>query len=81
MGSRQATADRRRRLALRGLSEAELDRLAAPVGLDLGGGDDAETAISIMAELVALRNGRHGGRLSRGAGAIHARPPATPVAS
>jgi xanthine dehydrogenase accessory factor len=81
MGSRQATADRRRRLALRGLSEAELDRLAAPVGLDLGGGDDAETAISIMAELVAVRNGRHGGRLSRGAGTIHARPPATPVAS
>ena len=81
MGSRRATADRRRRLALRGLSETDLDRLAAPVGLDLGGGDDAETAISIMAELVALRNGRDGGRLSSGAGTIHARPPATPVAS
>jgi xanthine dehydrogenase accessory factor len=73
MGSRRATADRRRRLALRGLSDAQLDRLAAPVGLDLGAGDDAETAVSIMAELIALRNGRGGGRLSRATGTIHVR--------
>jgi xanthine dehydrogenase accessory factor len=74
MGSRSATAERRERLRHRGLSEAQLDRIAAPVGLDLGGGTDAETAISIMAELVALRNGRTGGRLSEATGTIHARP-------
>jgi xanthine dehydrogenase accessory factor len=79
MGSRRATAERRERLALRGLTEADLDRLAAPVGLDLGGSDDAETAVSIIAELIALRNGRHGGRLSATAGTIHARP-LTPAA-
>jgi xanthine dehydrogenase accessory factor len=81
MGSRRATADRRVRLAERGLTDAQLDRLAAPVGLDLGAGDDATTAISIMAELVALRNGRAGGRLSAAAGTIHARPPATAAAA
>jgi xanthine dehydrogenase accessory factor len=74
MGSRGATAERRERLRGRGLSEAQLDRLAAPVGLDLGGSTDAETAISIMAELVALRNGRSGGRLSAATGTIHSRP-------
>jgi xanthine dehydrogenase accessory factor len=74
MGSRSATAERRVRLGARGLSEAQLDRIAAPVGLDLGGSSDAETAISIMAELVALRNGRTGGRLSEATGTIHARP-------
>jgi xanthine dehydrogenase accessory factor len=80
MGSRRATAERRERLALRGLTDAELDRLAAPVGLDLGGSDDAETAFSIMGELIALRNGRTGGRLSEVAGTIHARP-LTPAGS
>ncbi|HMJ33502.1 MAG TPA: XdhC family protein [Baekduia sp.] len=74
MGSRGATAERRERLRHRGLSEAQIDRIAAPVGLDLGGTTDAETAISIMGELVALRNGRAGGRLSAATGTIHARP-------
>jgi xanthine dehydrogenase accessory factor len=74
MGSRSATAERRERLRHRGLAEEQIDRIAAPVGLDLGGSTDAETAISIMAELVALRNGRTGGRLSAATGTIHARP-------
>jgi xanthine dehydrogenase accessory factor len=74
MGNRRAAAERRERLAGRGFTEAELDRIAAPIGLDLGGSTDAETAISIMAELVALRNGRTGGRLAVATGTIHARP-------
>jgi xanthine dehydrogenase accessory factor len=81
MGSRRAATDRRARLAALGLADAELDRIAAPVGLDLGGTSDAETALSIMAELVAARHGRAGGRLSRAAGTIHARPAADPVAA
>jgi xanthine dehydrogenase accessory factor len=76
MGSRRATADRRARLAAAGLTDAELDHIAAPIGLDLGASGDAETALSIMAELVAARHGRAGGRLSRSDGAIHGRPAA-----
>ena len=81
MGSRRATADRRARLAAAGLSDAELDRISAPIGLDLGGTGDAETALSIMAELVALRHGRAGGRLTLGGNTIHARADPTPLAA
>ena len=46
-------------------------RIAAPIGLDLGGLTAEETALSIMAEIVAVRNGREGGRLSQASGRIH----------
>jgi xanthine dehydrogenase accessory factor len=81
MGSRRATADRRARLAAAGLTDAELDRIAAPIGLDLGATGDAETALSIMAELVAARHGRAGGRLSQADGPIHVRADAAPLAA
>jgi xanthine dehydrogenase accessory factor len=71
MGSRRAQARRRERLLEAGLSTEELDRLAAPVGLDLGATTPEETALSIMAEVVAVRNGHEGGRLSEAAGRIH----------
>jgi xanthine dehydrogenase accessory factor len=71
MGSRRAQEKRRERLLARGLSEDELTRIAAPIGLDLGGLTAEETALSIMAELVAVRNGRTGGRLSHSSGRIH----------
>ena len=45
------------------MTEAELDRMAAPIGLDLGAVTPEETALSILAEVVAVRNGRAGGRL------------------
>ena len=72
LGSRRATEARRERLRERGLTDAELDRLAAPIGLDLGGADPAEAALAIVAEIVAVRNGREGGRLSHSQGRIHA---------
>jgi xanthine dehydrogenase accessory factor len=54
------------------MSEQELDRLAAPIGLDLGALGPEETALSIMAEVVAVRNGRSGGRLrDKRSGRIH----------
>jgi xanthine dehydrogenase accessory factor len=81
MGSRRATAERRARLAAAGLTGAELDRISAPVGLDVGGTGDAETALSIMAELVAVRRGRAGGRLSLTHGTIHARAGAPSLAA
>ena len=61
IGSRRAQADRRARLGAAGLGEAELARLHAPIGLDLGGRDPAEIALAIVAELVATRYGRSGG--------------------
>ncbi len=74
MGSRRAQAGRRERLLAAGLGEAELDRLAAPLGLDLGAINREETALSIMAEVVAARHGRDGGRLRAVGGRIHQVP-------
>jgi xanthine dehydrogenase accessory factor len=71
MGSRRAQAQRRERLLAAGLDEELLTRVAAPIGLDLGAVSPEETALSIMAEVVAVRNGREGGRLSHAAGRIH----------
>jgi xanthine dehydrogenase accessory factor len=71
MGSRRAQESRRERLLAAGLSDAELTRLAAPLGLDLGAISREETALSILAEVVAARHGREGGRLRRSAGRIH----------
>jgi xanthine dehydrogenase accessory factor len=71
MGSRRAQARRRERLLALGLSDEEIGRLAAPIGLDLGALTPEETALSIMAEVVAVRNGREGGRLTGASGRIH----------
>jgi xanthine dehydrogenase accessory factor len=74
MGSKRAQADRRERLVAAGVSEDDQARISAPVGLDLGATNARETALSIMAELAAVRHGRAGGRLSesKGGGRIHA---------
>lgn len=71
MGSRRTQAARRERLADAGLSEAELARLSGPAGLDLGARTAADTALSILAEIVAAGHGRPGGRLRGAGGAIH----------
>ena len=71
MGSRRAQAARHERLVAAGVGEAELARIAAPIGLDLGGLTAQETALSIMAEVVAVRNGHEGGRLAHARGRIH----------
>jgi xanthine dehydrogenase accessory factor len=71
MGSRRAQAQRRERLLAAGIEEELIDRVAAPIGLDLGALTPEETALSIMAEVVAVRHGRPGGRLSSAAGRIH----------
>lgn len=64
MGSRRAQATRRERLLAAGMGEDELERLSAPVGLDLGAIAREETALSILAEVVAARHGRSGGRVA-----------------
>jgi xanthine dehydrogenase accessory factor len=76
MGSRNAQASRRERLVQSGFGDEQLERICAPVGLDLGAVTAHETALSIMAEIVAMRRGREGGRLARSKHRIH-----VPVAS
>ncbi|MBL1104072.1 XdhC family protein [Streptomyces sp. 5-8] len=74
MGSRRTHDERRERLAEAGLTEAELSRLRSPLGLDLGARTPEEVAVSVAAEIVALRWGGTGTPLTATTGAIH--PPA-----
>ncbi len=71
MGSRRTHDARIRGLREAGLDDAALARISAPVGLDIGARTPEETAVSIAAEIVALRSGRAGGRLVRGTLPIH----------
>ena len=57
LGSRVNTAKRKERLALFDLSAAEIERLHGPIGLDIGSRTPAEIAVSILAEIVAVKNG------------------------
>ena len=75
MGSRRTHDERLARLRETGLTEPELDRLSSPVGLDLGARTPEETAVSIAAEIVALRWGGTGAVLSDAAGPIHRASP------
>jgi xanthine dehydrogenase accessory factor len=71
MGSRRTHADLMQRLRAAGLSDEELAHLSSPIGLDLGARTPEETAVSIAAEIIALRWGGGGGRLARMDGRIH----------
>jgi xanthine dehydrogenase accessory factor len=70
MGSRRTNERRLAQLRELGTSEAEIARLNAPIGLDLGARTPEETAIAIASEIIALRHGREGGRLVRGTGPV-----------
>lgn len=74
MGAKRTQAERRQRLLAAGVSEQDIARISAPVGLDLGALSPAEVAVSILAEIIAVRHGRAGGRLSARQGtSIHQR--------
>ncbi|WP_445281667.1 XdhC family protein [Streptomyces sp. DSM 118148] len=60
LGSRRTHEDRERRLREEGVSPRELARLRSPIGLDLGARTPEETALSIVAEIVAVRRGGTG---------------------
>ena len=71
MGSRRTHDDRAARLREAGVTDEQLARLSSPVGLDLGARTPEETAVSIAAEIIALRWGGQGERLAATQGRIH----------
>ena len=71
MGSRRTHDKRVVRLREAGLSDPDIDRIMSPIGLDLGARTPEETAVSICAEIIALRTGRPAPSLRDGTGAIH----------
>jgi xanthine dehydrogenase accessory factor len=72
MGSRRTTEDRNRRLREEGVTDEELARVHAPIGLDIGARTPEETAVSICAEIIATRTGRLAPKLRDAEGPIHA---------
>ena len=71
MGSRRTHAERMERLVDAGISAAQLGRLHAPIGLDIGARTPEETAVSVCAEIITLRTGRSGSSLAATSGPIH----------
>jgi len=71
LGSRRNQQRRRERLLEAGVGEAELERISGPAGLDIGAESPAETALSILTEILAVRARRSGGPLRHAKGRIH----------
>ena len=73
MGSRKTHSKRMERLAEVGVTDPlDLARVMAPIGIDIGARSPEETAVSILAEIIAMRTGRKAPSLKDGAGPIHA---------
>jgi len=72
MGSRKTHGERVARLREAGVDDAGLARVMAPIGLDIGARTPEETAVSICAEIIALRTGRLAPSLRDAEGPIHA---------
>ena len=70
IGSRQTNVDRRDRLAAAGMTPDQIARVRGPIGLDIGAVTPEEMAISILAEIIAVRQGRGGGMLTSASGHI-----------
>lgn len=56
LGSKKNSNERRNRLKSLGLSAFSIEKLHAPVGLNIGSHTPPEIALSIMAEITAIRN-------------------------
>jgi xanthine dehydrogenase accessory factor len=75
LGSRRNQERRREKLVEAGVEESALDRVAGPAGLDIGADTPAETALSILGEILAVRARRDGGPLKTSKGRIHVEVP------
>jgi xanthine dehydrogenase accessory factor len=73
LGSRQTTADRERRLRAAGATDADIARIHAPCGLDIGSRTAEETAVSVLAEIISSRADRVAMPLRETSGPIHSR--------
>jgi xanthine dehydrogenase accessory factor len=71
LGSRRNQEQRRARLLEAGADEQRFDRIYGPCGLDVGAESQEETALSILAEILAVRAGRSGGSLRDAEQRIH----------
>jgi xanthine dehydrogenase accessory factor len=71
LGSRRNQERRRERLLEAGVAEEALDRIMGPCGLDIGADTQEETALSILAEVLAVRGERDGGFLKHAKKRIH----------
>jgi xanthine dehydrogenase accessory factor len=80
VGSRKTQVDRRDRLREAGVSDEQLARLHGPIGLDLGGRAPAETAVSIMGEIIAVRYGGSGVPMVQRAPGVRVMAEPSPVA-
>ena len=74
LGSRRNQERRNALLRDAGVTESDVDRIAGPCGLDIGAESPAETAFSMLTEILAVRAGRSGGRLKDSSHRIHAEP-------
>lgn len=75
MGPRERFEEIREELSVEAeaFTDAQLERISTPVGLDIGGGEPIHIALSIVSEIIAVKNGRSGGRLTDRNGPIHER--------
>jgi xanthine dehydrogenase accessory factor len=74
MGSRRTHAKRVQNLIDEGVSDEELDRIQAPLGLDIGAAHPEEVAVAVAAQIIAMKYGRPGGSLKHSVDRIHPRP-------
>ncbi|MGH2688851.1 MAG: XdhC family protein [Actinomycetota bacterium] len=72
MGSRKTHQKRADALREEGVGDEKIDRIQAPLGLDIGAHTPEEVAVGIAGQIIAMRNGREGGFLKGGKGRIHA---------
>jgi xanthine dehydrogenase accessory factor len=81
LGSRRNQERRRSLLLEAGVAAHDIERINGPAGLDIGAETPAETALSMLAEVLAVRVGRTGGPLRLSTKRIHAEPVPAPAAA